>query len=44
MLLHTPTLFILSICVSLALAGVLAYVGFRRHPGLLLWAAGLLLN
>lgn len=44
MLLHTPTLFMLMILISLFMAGSLLYMGHRRHPELRLWALALLLN
>lgn len=44
MLLHTPTLFVLMILVSLFMAASLLYMGHRRHHELRLWALALVLN
>lgn len=44
MLLHPPTLFLISVAVCIGLAGLLAYVGYRRHPEMMLWAVALVGN
>ena len=41
MLLHTPTLILATMFVCAALAVPLVYIGYRRRPELLLWAAAL---
>ena len=44
MLLHPPTLFLISIAICAGLAGLLAYVGYRRHPEMMLWSGALVFN
>ena len=44
MLLHPQTLFLMSIAICVGLAGLLAYVGYRRHPEMMLWSCALLCN
>ncbi len=39
--LHTPTLFVVMIIVSLVLAVAIAYIGHGKHPERFLWATGL---
>jgi len=41
MILHTPTLFVVVILVSLVLAGSIALVGQRQHPERFFWTCGL---
>ena len=42
--LHPPTMFSLTVAVSLSLAALLAWIGAGRHRELMLWAAALALN
>ncbi len=42
--LHTPTMFTLTLAVSLSLAVLLAWIGARRHRELMLWSAAMALN
>lgn len=41
MLLHTPTLFLVVMVTCLVLGASIAFIAYRRHANLLLWAAGL---